>query len=307
MDNVCHTLVGAALAESGLKRQSRLATATLLVAANLPDIDVGVFLTSVPSVAFRRGWTHGVLAQALLPPLLVLVMMWLARRRTGPPEPVRPGWLLLLAYLGVFSHVGLDWLNNYGVRLLMPVSARWFYGDTLFIVDPWMWLMLGLGVWLSRRTGTTRAARRSLALATLYIALMLMGTRGARAAVTTAWIERHGAPPVALMVGPRAVTPLSRDIIVDAGDRYVTGTFAWWPTRVAFDADEVPKRDSDPAVAVARTTPDVAPFLVWSRFPVWEVQHGQDGTQVTVSDLRFGAVRRVIGGARFEAGTTLPR
>ena len=105
MDNVCHTLVGAALAESGLKRQSRLATATLLVAANLPDIDVGVFLTSVPSVAFRRGWTHGVLAQALLPPLLVLVTLWLARRRTGPPEPLRPGWLLLLAYLGVFSHV----------------------------------------------------------------------------------------------------------------------------------------------------------------------------------------------------------
>lgn len=305
MDNVCHTLVGAALAESGFKRRSHLASATLLISANLPDIDVGVFLTSVPSVAFRRGWTHGVLAQALLPPLLVLVMALLARRRGAS---VRPGWLLLLAYLGVFSHVGLDWLNNYGVRLLMPVSAQWFYGDTLFIVDPWLWLTLGLGVWMSRRVGSALAARRSLALAALYIAVMLVGARAARTVVATAWTDAHGAPPAALMVGPRAVTPLSRDVIVDAGDRYVTGTFEWWPTRVTFDETPILKHDQDPAVVSARTTAAVAPFLVWSRFPAWEVTRGDDGTtRVTVSDMRFSAVRRLMGGVRFEAGTTLPR
>ncbi len=40
MDPLAHTLFGAALAESGLKRRSRYATATLLIGANLPDIDV---------------------------------------------------------------------------------------------------------------------------------------------------------------------------------------------------------------------------------------------------------------------------
>ncbi len=30
----------------------------------------------------------------------------------------------------------MDWLNSYGVRLLMPFSNRWFYGDALYIVDP---------------------------------------------------------------------------------------------------------------------------------------------------------------------------
>ena len=40
MDNLCHTLVGAALAQSGLKRRSPLGTVTLLIGANLPDVDV---------------------------------------------------------------------------------------------------------------------------------------------------------------------------------------------------------------------------------------------------------------------------
>src|SRR6185503_6633997 len=87
--------------------------------------------------------------------------------RWRPPRsgdaPARAGTLLLLGYLGVLSHVGMDWLNNYGVRLLMPFSGRWFYGDAVFIVDPWMWTILGLGVWLARRARRVRPARIALA------------------------------------------------------------------------------------------------------------------------------------------------
>lgn len=39
MDPLAHTLFGATLAETGLKRLSRYATPTLLIGANLPDID----------------------------------------------------------------------------------------------------------------------------------------------------------------------------------------------------------------------------------------------------------------------------
>ena len=67
MDNLCHTLIGAALGEAGLKRTTRFGNATLMIASNLPDVDVLVFATATPSVAFRRGWTHGILADALLP------------------------------------------------------------------------------------------------------------------------------------------------------------------------------------------------------------------------------------------------
>ena len=137
-------------ASARLKRP--FGSATLMITANLPDVDVFVFATSVPSVAFRRGWTHGIVAQVLLPILFAAVMMAIERVRPSRDPSVRArwGWLLLLSYVGVLSHVGLDLLNNYGVRLLMPFSNHWFYGDTLFIADPWLWAALGAGLWLAR-------------------------------------------------------------------------------------------------------------------------------------------------------------
>src|SRR3979409_1093444 len=90
MDNVCHTLIGAALGESGMKRWTRYGNATLMIAANLPDIDVAVFATRVPSVSFRRGWPHGVLADLLLPIALATVVMAFDRIRRGQPLGVAP-------------------------------------------------------------------------------------------------------------------------------------------------------------------------------------------------------------------------
>ena len=51
MDNVCHTLVGAAMAEAGLKHaHAPTRRAALMIGANLPDVDVLVFATDTPSV-----------------------------------------------------------------------------------------------------------------------------------------------------------------------------------------------------------------------------------------------------------------
>ena len=77
MDNVTHTLVGLALAESGLKRRTRFATATLLLGSNLPDVDgfTHCFGSATDALAFRRGWTHRVLAMAVLPLLLTALML----------------------------------------------------------------------------------------------------------------------------------------------------------------------------------------------------------------------------------------
>ena len=86
MDNICHTLVGAALGEAGLKHRTRFGNVTLMIASNLPDIDVLVFASGSSPVAFRRGWTHGVIAQLLLPVALTGVMMLVARvkKRQSP-------------------------------------------------------------------------------------------------------------------------------------------------------------------------------------------------------------------------------
>ena len=66
-------------------------------------------------VALRRGWTHGVLAQAVLPTAFAGMMWMIGRSRAHARHPAtRPesrarqrsfGWLLALSYIGVISHV----------------------------------------------------------------------------------------------------------------------------------------------------------------------------------------------------------
>jgi inner membrane protein len=290
MDNVCHTLVGAAIGEAGLKTRTRFANPVLMIAANLPDVDILSYATGIPVVALRRGWTHGVLAQLLLPALLTAIVMtadraW--RPASGPPARAVP--ILLLSYIGVLSHVFLDWLNTYGVRLLMPVSPRWFYGDAVFVVDPWLWLVLGLGVWFSRRRRSYRLARAAVVVAALYIGAMIWSGRAARSMVLEAWTKERGSVPQGLMVGPAPGNPFRKTIIVDGGEYYERGAFAWWPARVTFDGRPVPKRADDPAVARAREQdPDVRAVLIWARFPYYEVERVDGGTRVTLRDLRFG-------------------
>jgi inner membrane protein len=162
MEPLAHTLAGACLAEAGFKRTTPLATPTLLIAANLPDVLDGASYLVGPDLAFsfRRGYTHGALAIVLLPALLAWAMLAYdryRRRRWSPEARPAEAWPLLAAsIIGVASHPLLDWLNNYGIRLLMPFDGRWFYGDALFIVDPWLWLLLGGAVmlaWTRRRAG----------------------------------------------------------------------------------------------------------------------------------------------------------
>src|SRR3546814_159534 len=122
MDNLTHSLVGALLGQMGLKRRTGLAMPTLILAANLPDIDAGCALYGIESLAMRRGLTHGPIALLVLPLLLWAAMLafdrWQARRGTRPAArlPIHKGWLLALACLGCLSHPAFDWLNTYGVR-----------------------------------------------------------------------------------------------------------------------------------------------------------------------------------------------
>jgi inner membrane protein len=297
VDNLCHTLVGAAIGEAGLKRTTKYANATLMIAANLPDVDALVFATALPSVAFRRGWTHGVLAQELLPLILAAVVAWFGRRRRA--SDVRFVWLLVLSYVGLLSHVFLDLLNNYGVRLLMPFSGRWFYGDTLFIIDIWMWIALGLAAWFGASRMQARSARVILAMVCLYVAGMIVSARLARDVVRDAWRQRSGREPLALMVGPAPVTPFRKQVIVDTGETYSTGGFVWFGHRVAFDPDPVPKNDRHPSVRAAIASDrNIQAVLTWSRFPYFTVERGPGGDVVTLRDLRFGdrvgAVRAVV-------------
>ncbi|MEX0770631.1 MAG: metal-dependent hydrolase [Balneolaceae bacterium] len=169
MDPLAHTLFGATMAETSLRKKTSLAAGACIIGANIPDVDaIAMFVSSDYSLLVRRGWTHGILALVVWPflltgGLLLFDYIWRRRknrsksrsvynRRRGNPNspPLKPGSLLAISFLAVWSHPFLDWFNTYGIRLLMPFDGTWFYGDTLFIVDPWMWLLMAAAVVLAR-------------------------------------------------------------------------------------------------------------------------------------------------------------
>jgi inner membrane protein len=299
MDNLTHTLLGAALAEAGLRRKSALATATLLIGANLPDVDGVLYWIARPDSAygFRRGWTHGVLAVALWPFVLTALLLawdrWVRRRRHPEAPPAAAGTLLWLAALAVATHPLLDWLNTYGVRWLMPFSRRWFYGDVLFIVDPWVWLALGTGWWVSRRRwarGGVRAgrpARWALAVTAAYV--LLMGASGIAARrVASEALAAGGHAGARVMAGPVPLTPLRRQIVADVGTGYVLGTVDWLRLpRFVAEGSLVAKGDRASEVVRAARTPGGEAFVRWARFPFFVVERGPASTVVRMVDARY--------------------
>jgi inner membrane protein len=178
MENLAHTLLGLSIAKAGLERATPLATTTLVVSSNLPDIDVLSRLEdgTVGYLEYHRGFTHGFVGLAVLAAALTVLLMFLDRRfrlRHDPfRRPLRPVRIFFIAYLGGLGHTFMDFTNNYGVRPLLPFSSRWFYGDLVFVVDPWIWLILGAGVvWLT----TTDAARNFIWLVIGTLAALAVG------------------------------------------------------------------------------------------------------------------------------------
>jgi inner membrane protein len=163
MENLSHTLLGLSLAKAGLERATPLATATLIISSNLPDVDVIVRARgALAYLEHHRGFTHSFAGLAVLAAALTLVLVYFDRkfrlRRDTFRRPIRPARIFLIAYLGGLGHLFMDFTNNYGARPLLPFSGRWFYGDIVFVVDPWVWLILGsAAVWLTA-TSSLRVA-----------------------------------------------------------------------------------------------------------------------------------------------------
>ncbi|MEK6287680.1 MAG: metal-dependent hydrolase [Acidobacteriota bacterium] len=178
MENLAHTLLGLSFAKAGLERVTPLATTALVISSNLPDVDVLWRLQggTLSYLEYHRGFTHGFVGLTLVAAALTLGLMFVDRqfrlRRDPFRRPLRPMRIFLLAYLGGLGHAFMDFTNVYGVRPLLPFSHRWFYGDVAFVVDPWIWLILGsAAVWLS----TTDAARIFLWLVIGIIAALVVG------------------------------------------------------------------------------------------------------------------------------------
>jgi inner membrane protein len=242
MDNLTHSLVGAALAHLALPEDARphrrLFLAAGVVAANLPDIDlayVGITPAPLGYLLHHRGHTHtllGLLAQGALLALLCRAVPPIWRRVAGHGS--RMGALVAA---GLITHLLLDAGNSYGVHPFHPFDSRWYYGDAVFILEPWLWVLLGVPVAWNVAGRVARAALFGL-LALLPVPMTVAGVilGGpvavlATAGVALAWWSRS------LSFRTRAMAALGLAL------GFVAGLFAL------------------SAVAEARTTALVAPHV----------------------------------------------
>ena len=294
MDNLTHSLVGALLGQAGLKRKTALAMPTLIIAANIPDIDAAClfWLEGAEHLAFRRGITHGPLAMLVLPVLLWAAMLgwdrW--RRRSDADRPaVHKGWLLALAFIGTLSHPAMDWLNTYGVRLFEPFSSHWSYGDSIFIIDLWLWIGLASALWVSLRAERKGAANWSRvagiavigASAYIFANGVITGLAEQRAAAT---LSSMGIKNPLVVASPPPLAFWERDVFWRDEIRYGQIQYSSFSSPAAV-SEMNPHNATDPRLAAfAASNSEVRAFLFWARMPV--ASFGADGT-LTLTDQRY--------------------
>lgn len=282
MDNVTHSLVGLMLA-----RATGQKTWMMVVAANIPDIDIVSWAGgTLTYLEFHRGIAHSLIAA----PIWALILILLFRSRT---------WVSYLACLvGVLSHLLLDWTNTYGIRLLLPFSGRWLHLDMTDVVDPWILLAFLLAVAAPALAGLvsseigakrTSSAKQAWAWAAILFLCTYEGARFAAHQRTIAVMSArlyNGRPAHRISAIPNRWSPMKWRGVAE-GEGYVVDV----PVDLTTEFDPSQGRidyTGSPNQAVLQTRP----FQVFSRFdqlPFWRTtRFPDDSTRVQLIDLRFG-------------------
>ena len=313
MDNLTHTLVGVTLVRAGLGRGAAGATATMMLASNLPDADiVTIFQNSLAYFAWHRGPTHGPIGIVLLGCLAaLLVVAWRGLRAS-----TRPGmWdnLSTLIAVGIFGttlHVCMDLPTVYAVRLLSPFSDTWYSLDWVPIIDLYIWALLIGGLIVARIRG---GSRRSIARVVLAGVLLVYAVRAGahqlalHAAATTRadgtmagcasapTLTRHPTVIEAASAGPGAClqaaalpsffSPLGWRLVRQQADGYELRDYT---IGRGTSAGIFLPSQHDTWVARARTSTTGRVFFGFSRFPAIRSAALPDGThRVRALDVRF--------------------
>jgi inner membrane protein len=177
MDNITHTLAGAAVAELAVRgRGLRGANVETLrpaawvgamLASNAPDVDfvlTPLLRSPLGYLLHHRGHTHTV----LVAPLVAAACWAIARaygRRRGGPFAGEGAFLFALCVASAWLHIAMDFGNSYGVHAFWPFDARWQYGDAVFIVEPLLWAALAIPLAFAAETRNARIVLGGVAAA----------------------------------------------------------------------------------------------------------------------------------------------
>ena len=303
MDNVTHTLTAVAISQAGLNRKTRFSTLALVIAGNIPDVDIVTgFVSSAGYLEHHRGVTHSILGATLLAGMVTGgIYAW--GRRAPPPKkktapPLNLGWLAFCCWVGVVSHVLLDLTNAYGVRLLEPFSGRWFAWDIVSIVDPLLLIILTVGLsapWLfrviSEEVGARKPGFEKGAIVALCGMAALWGLRGFAHTRVVSQLDSHTYAeenPVRLAAFPSPANPFQWTGVAETESAIHVIPVNALDSDIDMERDRIfHKPEPSPALTIAMKVPTAEVFLDFARFPWAEVEDSGDGYDVKILDLRF--------------------
>jgi inner membrane protein len=248
LDNLTHSLIGLIAGDCiarGLPEpphaemphgERRLILLLLFViGGNLPDIDLLLTLPAFSTDPLRyvlehRGYTHTILGCCILALCLyagVETWAWWRRRRLVPSQRAL---FLAAAVSGTLLHLGMDYLNSYGVHPLWPWHDGWLYGDSVFIVEPLYWVATAPLIF----TVHSRTAKAILAIATtagLALSLYLhprqpVAATGMVLLMAALWMAgRFGTPRLAAVVSAVCATTVTAVFIFEGRVAVRTATY----------------------------------------------------------------------------------
>ncbi len=308
------------MGRAGLNRKTALATLTLTLAAEAPDLDVlGGFRGRAFGFAHHRGFTHsflGVPIDALaVVGFVYLVWRWRGRKTKDPNLPPRWGLLFLYACLAGLSHILLDFTNNYGVRPFWPFSEKWYSWDIVFIVEPVMLALMFLGLVVPALFGLIdkeigarqRKPRGRIAAILALLGIVLMwGLRDFEHRRAVSALEArtyNGADPMRASAFPKMIDPFHWYGVVET-----QGFFALAPvdslTPEVDPEGELEiryKPEETPITLAAKRSYIGRVFLSWAQYPITETEvlvPPQEGYIVYFQDLRFSGMPGAATGRR---------
>lgn len=328
MEPVTHFLTGACLSRLGFNRTTAYATLAMTLAAEAPDIDIlWSFRGPVAGLQHHRGLTHTFLGAPFMA-LAVTGAVWLWHRwrtRGAAHESARGaegvvasgrraelklrwGVIWLLALIADFSHLLLDWTNNYGLRPFFPFDPHWYAGNIFFIFEPALFAALLLALLIpailglaDREIGVRKQPfrGRGWAIIALCIAVVLGCWRWAeheRALNLLAQQNYQNEPILRMTVNPYPGDVFKWFGVVETKDFYQTAVVN---SRADSFTSQTPadlyyKQSQTPAILAAKRSWLGRVFLDWSQFPFVEesgtfgnLPNGAHYTVVRFQDLRF--------------------
>jgi inner membrane protein len=327
LEPVTHFLTGACMGRAGLNRKTALATLTLTLAAEAPDLDViGGFWGRAIGFAHHRGFTHSFLGVPLVAVAVTVFvyLIWRIRgRKTNDPK-LAPRWGLLFLYacLAGLSHILLDFTNNYGVRPFWPFSERWYSWDIVFIVEPVMLgvLILGLVAPLvfalvdkdigARSRGPGGRLAASLALIGIVLMWGVRDYEHRRAVSALQARDYNRVDPIRVSAYPKPIDPFHWYGVVETPAFFALAPVDSLTPDVDDEAMYVRyKPEETPITLAAKKSYAGRVFLDWAQYPITETEilEAPDGGYIVhFQDLRYLQIpdaargnrgRRVLGAA----------